>query len=97
MLIPLENVAIFLVWKDSISYIEKRKGYNYHIEYYMKMAKKDPFIREVLNHYDLSQIRKNPSDVEKINKDLVRMGCCIFLNMAPQLMMPTNLFFGVYA
>ena len=91
--IDLTNVAICLIKQNEIVYIKKRKGLNYHIEYYLELEKQDEDVKRVIQKYDKEKLLLEPSKVHlTINKDLVANGICLILNMAPQVMWKTNLF-----
>lgn len=91
----IHHVAVMIIYQNELSYIEKIKGFNYHIEYYKELAKKDPKLKQILSNYDLQKILENPSlTYSTINKDLCKQGISLILSMAPQIAMPTNIFFA---
>lgn len=93
----IHHVAVMIIYQNELSYIEKIKGFNYHIEYYKELAKKDQRLNQILSKYDLQKILENPSlTYSTVNKDLYRQGISLVLSMAPQIDMPTNLFFCQY-
>lgn len=91
----IHHVAVMIIYQNELSHIEKIKGFNYHIEYYKELAKKDQRLNQILSKYDLQKILENPSlTYSTINKDLYRQGISLVLSMAPQIDMPTNVFFA---
>ena len=90
----LTKIAIFCIKKNAISYINKKKGMNYHINYYLELARKDEDIKRIISRYDERELLDFPSKThEYINCLLVKEeNMCIILNMAPQTLMPTTTF-----
>lgn len=72
--------------------ISKKEGYDYHIKYFKELKKTNVFVNDVLKNIDLSKYQENASSVYT---ELVPMfqneGCQVYLNMAPNVMYPTNM------
>ncbi len=90
----LSTIAIYCVHKDKVTYIPKKKGFNYHIEYYLELSKKDEQIKEVIGMFDVKTLMDNPVETQNtINKELVsHKNTCLILSMVPQIPTPTSLF-----
>lgn len=87
------NNAIIIIYKDEIKAINKIKGYNYHIEYFLKLSKSDCILKNVLKNYDVKYLKENPSEVlNSLIKDLNKNGACVLFSLAPHITEPTNIF-----
>ena len=54
------ETAILILYEDKINMINKIDGLNYHINYFLKMSKKDKQLKSILKNYD---VKENPSEV----------------------------------
>ncbi len=93
MKIDLSRMALFIIYKDDIQFIKKKKGFNYHIEYYLALAKKDPKIKEILSMFSIPDLLEHPSEVHPtINLEIGKSGYVLLLNMVPQIPTPSSIF-----
>ena len=87
------ETAILILYEDKINIINKIDGLNYHINYFLKMSKKDKQLKSILKNYDVKYLKENPSEVlNTIIRSLNKEGAAVLFSMAPQTTMPTNAF-----
>lgn len=87
------EAAILILYEDKINMINKIDGLNYHINYFLKMSKKDKQLKSILKNYDVTYLKENPSEVlNTIIRSLNKEGAAVLFSMAPQTTMPTNAF-----
>ena len=87
------ETAILILYEDKINMINKIDGLNYHINYFLKMSKKDKQLKSILKNYDVTYLKENPSEVlNTIIRSLNKEGAAVLFSMAPQTTMPTNAF-----
>ena len=87
------ETAILILYEDKINIINKIDGLNYHINYFLKMSKKDKQLKSILKNYDVTYLKENPSEVlNTIIRSLNKEGAAVLFSMAPQTTMPTNAF-----
>ena len=89
------KTAIFLIGKDKVEVCLKKKGYNYHLDHFLALAKKNKKMRKIINKFDMETLKNKPALVqETIVKALVEEGYIVFANLAPQIEGETFLFMG---
>ena len=87
------ETAILILYEDKINIINKIDGINYHINYFLKMSKKDKQLKSILKNYDVTYLKENPSEVlNTIIRSLNKEGAAVLFSMTPQTTMPTNAF-----
>lgn len=87
------EVALLIVYEDKTNAINKINGLDYHINYLLKMSKKDKKLKSILRNFDVSYLKENPSEVlNTIIRSLNKEGAAVLFSMAPQITMPTNAF-----
>ena len=87
------ETAILILYEDKINIINKIDGLNYHINYFLKMSKKDKRLKSILKNYDVTYLKENPSEVlNTIIRSLNKEGAAVLFSMTPQTTMPTNAF-----
>ncbi len=87
------EVAILIVYEDKTNAINKINGLDYHINYLLKMSKKDKKLKSILKNFDITYLKENPSEVlNTIIRSLNKEGAVVLFSMAPQITMPTNVF-----
>lgn len=87
------ETAILILYEDKINIINKIDGLNYHINYFLKMSKKDKQLKSILKNYDVTYLKENPSEVlNTIIRSLNKEGAAVLFSMTPQTTMPTNAF-----
>lgn len=87
------ETAILILYEDKINIINKIDGLNYHINYFLKMSKKDKQLKSILKNYDVTYLKENPSEVlNTIIRSLNKEGAAVLFSMTPQTAMPTNAF-----
>ena len=87
------ETAILILYEDKINIINKIDGLNYHINYFLKMSKKDKQLKSILKNYDVTYLKENPSEVlNTIIRSLNKEGAAVLFSMAPQTTMPNNAF-----
>ena len=87
------ETAILILYEDKINIINKIDGLNYHINYFLKMSKKDKQLKSILKNYDVTYLKENPSEVlNTIIRSINKEGAAVLFSMAPQTTMPTNAF-----
>lgn len=87
------ETAILILYEDKINIINKIDDLNYHINYFLKMSKKDKQLKSILKNYDVTYLKENPSEVlNTIIRSLNKEGAAVLFSMTPQTTMPTNAF-----
>ena len=87
------ETAILILYEDKINIINKIDGLNYHINYFLKMSKKDKQLKSILKNYDVTYLKENPSEVlNTIIRSLNKERAAVLFSMAPQTTIPTNAF-----
>lgn len=87
------ETAILILYEDKINIINKIDGLNYHINYFLKMSKKDKQLKSILKNYDVTYLKENPSEVlNTIIRSLNKERAAVLFSMTPQTTMPTNAF-----
>ena len=87
------ETAILILYEDKINIINKIDGLNYHINYFLKMSKKDKRLKSILKNYDVTYLKENPSEVlNTIIRSLNKEWAAVLFSMTPQTTMPTNAF-----
>lgn len=90
----LETLAIGILKPDGefIS-ISKIKGFEYHIDYFKKLCEENFYVKNILKAIDFPYFYENPTKVyEKIVPLFQMNGCQVMINLAPNVVYPTNAF-----
>ena len=91
-MIDFPRSALVILYPNKISSIKKKPNRNYHIEYYLDLAKRDKKMKAILSKLDIQKIAENPSSIIFLHKVLNKLGIGVVLNVAPQTIEPTACF-----
>ena len=87
-----KNVALGIILPcGEIIYINKIKGYQYHIEYLCELSFYNSYVHSILENIDLEFYKKNPDKVSlEIFPLFQKEGCFIYANLSPNTYLPTT-------